>query len=254
MNISGFLKETYLDYPGKLACEIFTSGCNFNCPTCHAKHINYSNENFSEDEIFSYLESRKGWINGIVICGGEPTLQHGLKYFLQEIREKFPELSIKLDTNGSYFAVLDELKQEKLVDYAAMDLKGPVEMYRKLTGIEKFDLRDNLGKGIGLVSMFPEHEYRTTVVPVFENEKPRWMSVDEIIETSRLPYKWTGTREHRYFLQKFVAREKGIMLDDRFCKENISQEFWETPESLLEEAEKRIKQEGTLTEYRIRGK
>ena len=101
MVISGFQKLTLLDYPGKTACLIFTQGCNFRCPFCHNKDLlcNGCNEQISEDEIFKYLEKRKGLIDGVCITGGEPLLQKDIKDFIVKVKEL--GFLVKLDTNGS---------------------------------------------------------------------------------------------------------------------------------------------------------
>lgn len=232
MKITGWQKESFIDYPQKCSLVVFTSRCNYRCPTCHAKSIIEGRKEYDEEIIFNYLNSRKKWIDGVVICGGEPTRETSLKYFIRKIKER--GLAVKLDTNGSNPTFLEELNQEKLVDYAAMDVKGPVNLYAKLTGKKFIDERDDVGKGIAAVSNFPNYEFRTTVVPLYEDEKLRWMTPEEIGETAELIYCYTGNKNHKYFLQEFIAREKDEMVDERFSKENLPKEFWETPKEILE--------------------
>src|SRR3989344_1855870 len=101
MKITQLLEESLMDYEGKIAPIIFFSGCNFACPSCHARKILKAESFIDEKEIFDYLNSRKGWIDGIVLCGGEPTLQHGLEQFCEKIKEKQgKDFCIKFDTNG----------------------------------------------------------------------------------------------------------------------------------------------------------
>src|SRR3989344_1784085 len=132
MKISEFVKESLLDYPGKISAVVFSPGCNYKCLTCHARQIVDDTENISEDKVFSYLDERKGWIDGIVLCGGEPTLQPDIVDFAGRLKKR--GLAVKLDTNGSQFSVLQELRERGLVDYVAMDVKGPRELYRGLVG------------------------------------------------------------------------------------------------------------------------
>ena len=235
MKIAEFLKVTAIDYSGKIASGVFVSGCNYRCPACHNKNVVFENSSIDEEEIFSYLDFSKGFIDGVVISGGEPTIQEDLPNFLRKIKER--GLAVKLDTNGSNPGMMERLLKEKLVDYVAMDVKGPVSLYLELIGKEGgiFDLRDNLGKGIGLTACFPEYEYRTTIVPIIENGKARWMTNEEIADTGNLIYEWTENREHKYFLQKFVPRKDGL-IDSRL------ESFQETPDELMKEAYEKVRE------------
>jgi pyruvate formate lyase activating enzyme len=233
MKISALQKDAMKDYPGKISTIIFTGRCNYRCPTCHAKKILGEEKNISKEEVLNYLDSRKDWIQGVVICGGEPTMELDLIPFLEKIKER--GLSVKLDTNGSSPDFLRELNKRELVDYCAMDVKGPMSLYAKLTGRNFINERDDVAKGIAIVSKFPDYEFRTTIVPIIENEKLRWMTPKEISETAELICNYTENNKHKYFLQKFVARSKEEMIDERFAKENLSEEFWATPKTLLEE-------------------
>lgn len=232
MEIAGWRKVSFIDYPGKNSTIIFVPGCNYRCPACHAKHL-VENRNFqgiSEEEIFKYLDSRKGKINAVVICGGEPTLQAGLKDFCEKLKEK--GLAVKLDTNGSDYIILGDLLAKGVVDYIAMDVKGPLQIYADLVGRKFLDARDGYEKAIAIVSQFPNYEFRTTIVPVIRrNGEISFMTPEEIGETAKLIYDCTGNREHKYFLQPFVPR-KGELIDSRL------EDFPETPHELLEEMKK----------------
>jgi len=233
MQIRNFLRESYNDFPGKVpSAVIFVPGCNYNCPACHAKHLLGEGKNMEEKEFFDYLNIRKGWIEGVVICGGEPALQHSLPSFLKKIKKR--GLAVKLDTNGSNYVVLGDLLKERLVDYVAMDVKGPPQLYADLTGQEFVDARDGYEKAIAVVSQFPDYEFRTTAVPVVRREgEISFLTAQEIGETAKLIYDCTGSREHKYFLQPFVPHKgEGILLDSRL------EEFPETPRGLLEEMKK----------------
>jgi pyruvate formate lyase activating enzyme len=227
MQIRDFWRESFNDFPKKIPSSVvFSPKCNYRCPVCHAKHLLKDGENIQEKTFFDYLDSRTGWLKGIVICGGEPTIQHTLPYFLKKIKEK--GLAVKLDTNGSDYATLGKLKESKLIDYVAMDVKGPPQIYADLIGREFIDARDGYEKAIGVVSQFPDYEFRTTIVPVIRrNGEISFMTPEEIGETAKLIYDCTGINDHKYFLQPFVPR-KGELVDSRL------ESFPQTPKEILE--------------------
>jgi len=233
MQITEFLEETFIDYPGKIVSSVvFTPGCNYRSPACYSKHIIEGNGNYSEDKIFSYLDSRKGWIEGVVLCGGEPTLQLGLKSFIRQIKKR--GLPVKLDTNGSNFSVLAELRDENLIDYIAMDVKGPESLYPCIVGKDHLDFRDEVEKGMVLATQFPNYEFRTTIVPIDRNKgKINFMTVNEAVDMAKWIVKRTGSNEHKYFLQPFVPH-KGELVDSRFEK------FLETSKELLGEMKEAV--------------
>jgi len=233
MKIGYFLKQTLIDYPEKLAAEVFTSECNYKCPTCHAKNVLERSQRYSEEDIFSYLEKTKGFIDGIVICGGEPTLQNDLPEFARKLKDL--GLSVKVDTNGSNPRMLESLLG--IVDYVAMDIKGPREKYSEVAGVN-VSLED-IEKSILAVAKFPNYEFRTTIVPIVENNF-RWISEDEADKMAKWIVDITGTNQHKYFLQKFIARGKNEMLNERFSKENLPVDFTETPDAVLENLKKSI--------------
>jgi len=230
MQIRDFIKESSIDYPGKISAVVFSPGCNYKCPACHAKHLLEKGNNIDEKVFFDYLDSRKGWIDAVVLCGGEPTLQHDLIYFARKIKER--GLLVKLDTNGSEFGTLIELHESKLIDYVAMDVKGPPSIYADLIGREFLDARDGYEKAIAIISHFPDYEFRTTVIPVVRrNGEISSLTPEEIGQTAKLIYDCTGIIEHKYFLQPFVPK-KGELIDSRL------ESFTETPKELLEKGKK----------------
>lgn len=170
MIISGFQKLTLLDYPDYLACIIFTQGCNFNCPFCqNSPLIEYPNDLgiISEQEIIDYLEKRKNVLDGVVISGGEPTIQKNLKTFIKRIKEL--GLKVKLDTNGFNPKILEELLNEKLLDYVAMDIKNDLKNYGKTSGIIELKL-DNILKSIDLIKNSKiDYEFRTTIMKEYHS-------------------------------------------------------------------------------------
>jgi pyruvate formate lyase activating enzyme len=232
VKIANWQKESLNDYSGKIATLVFTLGCNYNCGYCHNPELKKDSESLvNEKEIFNYLNSKKNWIDAVAISGGEPTIQVGLKNFAKEIKDL--GFLVKLDTNGANYEVLQELKNEKLIDYVAMDVKGPVELYPLISGKKFIDIRDSVGKGIFLTAQFPDYEFRTTLCPIYEDEKPRWMTPKEIGETAELISYW-ACENSKYFLQPFKAIEKneGNLW---FFKKYLPKEFHETPQKLLEE-------------------
>ena len=126
--IKGFIKNSFVDYPGKVAATVFTGGCNFSCPFCHNGELVKSPgkmKTIETWEIFEFLEKRKGLIDGLVITGGEPTLWPGLRDFIIKVRNM--GFLVKLDSNGYEPLILEKLFQDKLIDYIAMDIKTSPE-------------------------------------------------------------------------------------------------------------------------------
>jgi pyruvate formate lyase activating enzyme len=166
MNIAGLQKCSLVDYPGKVAAVVFTPGCNMNCHYCHNAGIlgHYDcEEAVSEDDVISFLARRSRLLDGLVISGGEPTLQTGLVPFIRRVREL--GLLVKLDTNGTRPSTLTRLVSEKLVDFIAMDLKAPMERYTEIcqTSVDV----DAVSRSIRiLLSSDVENEFRTTFSPL----------------------------------------------------------------------------------------
>ena len=193
MNIAGVQKVTLLDYPGKVACEIFTQGCNFECPFCqNSSLIPITNTGeFSEEEIFEYLVLRKKILDGVVITGGEPTVQKDLKGFIKKIKDL--GLLVKLDTNGGNPKVLQELIDEELVDYVAMDIKNIFNKYN-ITAGKKINL-DNIKKSIEILKASKiDYEFRTTIIKEMH-------SLDDIVNICKL------VGNAKYYLQNFEDSE-----------------------------------------------
>ena len=137
MTISGMQKLTLLDYPGITACLIFTQGCNFRCPFCHNSDLledEIKTEIVEEDEVFKYLNKRKGVLDGVCISGGEPLLQPDIESFITKVKDM--GFKVKLDTNGSSPSRLKRLLDKGLLDYVAMDIKNDFLDYDKTSGIQ----------------------------------------------------------------------------------------------------------------------
>jgi pyruvate formate lyase activating enzyme len=167
-------------------------------------------------------------MKGIVICGSEPTYQEDLPEVIRELKEI--GLKVKLDTNGSNPDALEKVLEH--IDYVAMDIKGPRGLYPLLTGLEK-NCSFNIKKSMNLIHKSGiDYEFRTTVVPII-NGGFSWLTKNDISETARWIYNETQDDEHKYFLQKFRAGSKEEMIDERFSKEKLPEEFHETPERYL---------------------
>lgn len=166
MQIKGFEKTSLVDWDGKITSVIFLPFCNFRCGFCHSSDLVLRSKNLpniSEVRIFEFLKKKKGWIDGVVITGGEPTL-HGenLKFFLKKIKDL--GFLVKLDTNGTNPDFLEELIKEKLVDYIAMDVKTSKKKYNEATNT-KVDI-NKVNRSIKLLlENKVNYEFRTTVVP-----------------------------------------------------------------------------------------
>jgi len=165
MVFGGIQKLTLLDYPEKTACTVFTVGCNFRCLFCQNSSLidpSGSIERIDESDILSYLETRRGLLDGVCISGGEPLMQDDLDVLIDKIREM--GFLVKLDTNGSYPDKLEKLLFTGRLDYVAMDIKNSQEKYSSTIGIHGYDISP-IKKSINLLqtSTIP-YEFRTTVV------------------------------------------------------------------------------------------
>jgi len=230
MKIGAALGFNLIDYPGKIAAVAFAPGCNYTCPHCHAKPILGTAAPINEDDFLKYLITVKDWVNGVVICGGEPTLQPGLVPFIKKLRAE--GFSVKLDTNGSNPQVLAQLLSNKLVDYVAMDIKGPKFLWPSLSG--NAGAETAMMESIATVARFPDYEYRTTVAPVVRGDEDiSFLTVPEMVSAARLITKVTGRADHKYYVQKFVPRKNGL-LDPRL------EVFPETPPQLLQDIHEEV--------------
>lgn len=163
MVIAGFVKNSFVDYPGKIACAIFTAGCNMDCWYCHNSHIiNNCKKVYNEDEILEFLSKRKEFLDAVVVSGGEPTLQKDLMQFLTKIKQM--GYLVKLDTNGTNSNILSEVISKNLVDYVAMDIKAPLQKYN-LINSNNISLEEVKSSIEILLKSNIEYEFRTTFSP-----------------------------------------------------------------------------------------
>jgi len=211
MMLGGLQKLTLIDYPGKIACTVFTIGCNFRCPFCHNpelvdRAISKLSEIIEEEDFFSFLESRRGLLDGVCITGGEPTLQPDLPEFIKKIKKL--GFLVKLDTNGTNPEMLVKLLEENLLDYIAMDVKAPLKVsssYKNATGTNlnldgiRRSIKLIMGSGI-------DYEFRTTIVPGLHTEDGILSLAEEI----------RGAK--KYYLQQFRPGEKILGEEYRAAK------------------------------------
>ena len=161
MKVIGIEKSSFIDYPGKICTVYFTPGCNFRCAYCHnSPAVMGKGELIKEEEILLYLEKRKKFVDAVCISGGEPTLQQGLDLFIKKLKSK--GFFVKLDTNGTNPDILQKLLDKKLIDYVAMDIKGPLYKYSLLAGIEV--AVEPIKESINIIKNFNiDYEFRTTI-------------------------------------------------------------------------------------------
>ena len=223
MLIKGLQKTTLIDYPGKIACTIFLFGCNFRCGYCHNPELVITPKNFDypENEILLFLEKQKKYLDGICITGGEPLLNIDFE-FLRKIKNM--GYKIKIDTNGSFPEKLKEIIEEKLVDYIALDIKTSRENYEK--AVNSVVLLEKIEESIKIISNFPEHEFRTTVVERFHDE-------EEIKEIMAWLNKLTGKKNLKYCLQGF--KNSGKLLNPEFSSDkNVNEIFLQELKEICE--------------------
>lgn len=193
MQVTGIQKLTLLDYPGTVACTVFTAGCNFRCPFCHNAMLVLPEQiepNYLTDgEVFDFLRKRRGVLDGVAVTGGEPLLHRDMPEFLSRIKEL--GYKIKLDTNGSNPALLREIVEAGLVDRVAMDIKNAPESYAETIGFERFDIAPVEQSKNFLLEGSVDYEFRTTVVRGIHTK-------ESLIGAA----KWiSGAKE--YYLQQF---------------------------------------------------
>ena len=194
MKIVGIQKNSFIDYRGRIAAVIFTPGCNMDCYYCHNRSIicgEGCRSNYKEEEVLDMLLRRRKFLDGVVISGGEPTLQSDLELFIDKIKDM--GYKVKLDTNGTNPLILERLVNSGRVDYVAMDIKGPFERYEEICGVN-INLGDIERSLAFLMEGRVDYEFRTTVVPdLGENDI---LAIAERIKGAK-----------RYILQQFRQPE-----------------------------------------------
>ncbi|MFC1622466.1 anaerobic ribonucleoside-triphosphate reductase activating protein [Patescibacteria group bacterium] len=224
MNISGIQKKSLLDYPDKISTVLFLQGCNFKCGFCHNPTLNnVSNleKVLDNSKILDYLTRSKKITDAVVITGGEPTLQKDLIKFIKKIKDM--NYLIKLDTNGTNPKILKKIIKNNLVDYAAMDVKGPLEKYKLITDTNS-NLK-NIKQSIKIIikSKTP-HEFRSTILP-FWHKRSDVKKMAKLIQGA-----------DKYYLQKFISRDQLVSPTFKTAKSYTKKEM----ESLAKVARKII--------------
>ena len=196
MAIVGIDKLSLLDYEDKVSVVLFAQACNMRCPFCHngAAVLGASKQDEIDfDEILAFLKTRTGLVDAVVFTGGEPTMLEDLKVKIKAVRDL--GFLIKLDTNGTNPKLLEELIDEGLIDYVAMDIKNCPNLYSETCGLKFIDV-DNLKKSINIIiNKAPDYEFRTTLVKEF-HERMDYEAFANLIKGAK-----------RLFLQKFVDRD-----------------------------------------------
>lgn len=209
--IAGIQKTTLLDYPGKVAAIVFTQGCNFRCRYCHNPELLdfYLQEKISTKDFFEFLKTRRGKLDGVVITGGEPTLQSDLYDFIVKIKEL--NFSVKLDTNGTNPQILEKFFNENLIDYVAMDIKAPLKEYSKITGT-KFNTSDIKSSIDLIMNSSIDYEFRTTLLKSL-------LSLEDLDKIGQ-----TICGAKLYYLQKFVPSniyDEDLISDTTYSDEEL---------------------------------
>ena len=164
MKIGGLRRVSLIDYPGLICATVFLQGCNFKCPYCHNPELvdpSLFRTSIKENTVMEFLDSRKGKLDAVTICGGEPTIQDDLNRFIKQIKKM--GFAVKLDTNGSQPNVINALIAEKLLDFIAMDVKAPLDKYKEIvkTNVNQDSIKESIK--IILKAKVP-YEFRTTLV------------------------------------------------------------------------------------------
>ena len=195
MKIHGLQKMTLLDFPGLVACTVFLGGCDLRCPFCHNAELLDMNVPgiMDEKELYAFLETRRGKLDGVAVTGGEPTLRKDLPELLRTIKDM--GFKVKLDTTGNHPDMLKTVVGEGLVDYVAMDVKNSKERYAETVGLTGFDI-SRVDESISfLLRGDVEYEFRTTVVKQF-HDRDSFIGIAEWIKGAE-----------KYYLQNFVDRD-----------------------------------------------
>ena len=187
MQIGGLIKNSFVDYPGKIAAVLFATGCNFDCWYCHNRELLSKKETLDTDEILDFLYKRRGQLDAAVFSGGEACMQEGLADLIAEVQNM--GYLIKLDTNGGYPLVIRNLLQKELLDYVAMDFKAPLNKYKTAVCVDADICAVKESIKI-IMESAPDYEFRTTCIPQ--------LSVSDIEEIAR-----TIEGAKRYALQQY---------------------------------------------------
>ena len=226
--IGGLQKSSLIDFPQHICAVVFTQGCNFKCSYCHNPELiqakcKMQNVKCNQNEVYNFLKNRIGKLDGVVITGGEPTLQKDLPEFIKKIKDM--GFLVKLDTNGSNPDMLKKLIDENIIDYVAMDIKAPIEKYSQII-CSKINTK-NILKSIEILKKSDiDFEFRTTVVK----------SQLEVTDFEKIGEMIAGAK--KYYLQKFVSTK---ILDKSFPNQTtFSDKEFEKTITILKKFVKKI--------------
>ena len=226
MIIGGIQKNSLIDYPGKLSCVLFLSGCNFTCPYCHnpqlVKSDSADSDCLDENAVYEFLESRKGLIDGVVISGGEPTLQKNLPFLCNEIRKM--GYLVKLDTNGSRPKAIKLLINEGLVDYFAMDIKSDPLSYPPVI-VEPYDPSKTLASIKAIMGSGIKYEFRTTCVKQIVDEE-HIEKISKTIKGAELYVLQQFHSDNAVLNPQFFAKTGGGHNEDELRRLKFIAELW----------------------------
>ena len=214
MEIKGFIKTSLIEWPGKISAVIFVSGCNFRCPFCHNSHLVDAKKiaklpSLSEKQIIIDLKKRRKWIEGVVITGGEPSLQADLPEFLGKLKKLGFETMI--ETNGGRPELVQKLVTCKpaILDFLSLDFKAPLDRhYAKTVGLKNFDPKIWIKSLQAILNSGIPFELRTTIVPGIHDKKT-------LVKMARQLKKIIGRRKVTWFWQNFQPKN---CLDPKFNK------------------------------------
>lgn len=209
MEFKGLEKSSFIEWTGKAVAVAFTGGCNFRCPFCQNKDLVLNPEKIptiTGEEVLEHLESKRRWLDGLAITGGEPTLHSSLMNFSKKVKDAGFEVA--LETNGSNPSVIEKMISEELVDYFFIDIKASLDWkeYQKAIGVDDKSLFDNLKKTINILKNSDlDYEFRTTVVPGLIEEEELIEIADQIKE-----------KTDNYYIQQFTPQNTLVKKYEKF--------------------------------------
>lgn len=203
MKIGGFIKNSFVDYPGHIAAAVFVAGCNMDCWYCHNRILWKPENLIDQDEVFAFLQKRRVFLDGVVISGGEPTLQSDIVPFIERVRDM--GFLIKLDTNGLLTKVVNKLIDK--VDYVALDLKAPPGELRRVISFDTDDTPIWQTAELLLASNI-DYEFRTTMMP--------FLSIEDVAAIARHV---RGAK--KYVIQQYRRPPDGTVLPKPHSKDTI---------------------------------
>lgn len=231
MKIAGLVKQSFVDYPGKIAACVFTQGCNMNCVFCHNRSLvsnNHKNPLLNEEDVISFLSGRRKFLDGVVITGGEPALQPDLGDFIKKIKSM--GYLVKLDTNGTKPDVLKKLIEEDLLDYIAMDIKAPMKKYRDICHSD-FNEETLLECISIIIKSEVDYEFRTTCCPQLNESDISEIAdlikgakkyvLQQYRETDPLEGGYTGKAKSMQFMDMFIEKLRSCVSVFQFRGEYI---------------------------------